>query len=106
MTFDERLAKYKAETDYFAVDLFKGGKDRPYETKHDLTWAEAKRIVARAKKNKHISRIDIVVEDWDEDDDFLYKEVESIEKEPCAWRCNLNDALNGGGLFDDPIEWR
>ena len=105
MTFDERLAKYKEETDYFAVDIFKGGRE-PYETKHDLTWAEAQKIVARAKKNKHISRIDIVVEDWDAEDDFLYKEVESIEKEPCAWKCNLDDVLTGGDMFSHPIEWK
>ena len=105
MTFDERLAKYKAETDYFAVDIFKGG-EMPYETKHDLTWAEAQKIVARAKKNKHISRIDIVVEDLDAEDDFLYKEVESIQKEPCAWACNVHDVLTGGDMFSHPIEWK
>lgn len=99
MIFEERLARYKKETDYFVVDIFKGA-DYPYETKHDLTWSEAQAIKRRAMKNEHISRIDIIVEDWDAEDDFLFKEVDSVIKEPFQWRIDLVD------FSKTPIAWK
>ena len=105
MTFKERLAKYKKESDYFMVDIYKGGPD-PYETKRDLTWSEARVIFNRAKKNDKISRADIVVEDWDANEndedyeDWLFYEVESVIKEPYQWKLHLD-------TFEmEPEKWR
>lgn len=89
-SFEERLNRYKKETDYFAVDIWKS-EDCVWETKHDLTWQEARAILNRAKKNNKIYRVDIVVEDWDADDDYLFKEVESLEKKAFQWRLHLDD---------------
>ena len=103
-SFDERLERYKKETDYFLVDIWKS-KDYVYETKHDLTWNQARAILNRAKKNEKIARVDILVEDWDQEDDYLFKEVESLIKVPFKW--SMSEYLNGeSGLFDNPIGWK
>ena len=104
MTFEQRLERYKKETDYFIVDIWKS-ETHVSETKHDLTWSQAKAILNRAKKNDKIYRVDIVVEDWDAEDDYLFKEVESLVKK--AYRWSLSEYLNGeGGLYDNPDAWR
>lgn len=112
MVFEERLKTYKKETDYFIADVWKGGSS-PYETKHDLTWPQAKAIMSRAKKNEKISRVEIWVGDWDmteEDEDYvdnLFACIEILEKEPFRW--SLAEYLQSGSkddLYRYPCAWR
>lgn len=86
-TFETRLRKYKKEDDYFLVDICKSGT---WETIHDLTWEEAKKIMASAKKNRKVETVDILVEDWDAEDEFLFKSVKHLEKTPSRWKINLD----------------
>lgn len=106
LTFSERVEFYKNEgCDFFIVDIFKGG-DLPYETKRDLDWSSAKRIIARAKANKSVSRVDLVVEDWGGNDDFFFKTLEQIDKTPIAWHTSLEELMNGTDTFQHPCMWK
>lgn len=108
--FEQRLKKYKKYDDYFIVDVYKGG-DEPWDTKRDLTWSEAKTVYNKAKKNDRVSRVEIWVFDWDQEDEETgersedYCEnffclVETLEKEPYAYRIDLP-------TFEmTPIKWR
>lgn len=82
MTFEERLENYKKDTDFFLVDILKDGA---WNTKHDLTWKEARAVFNRAKKNDYIECVNILVEDWEGEDDCLFKEVECLTKEAYRW---------------------
>ena len=115
MKFDERLKAYKKETDYFIADIWRSDPDRtePYETKHDLTWSDAKAIITRAKKNEKISRVEIWVEDWDQteqDEDYvdnLFALVDVLEKKPYKW--SLAEYLQSGDkddLYKYPNAWK
>lgn len=97
MTFEERLKYYKKYTDYFVADIHRADG---CETKHDLTWGDVMRIKSRASKNSKIRQVDILVEDWDGEDDWLFKDVESIEKEASKWMWHLDT-----GEMEE-IEWR
>lgn len=106
LSFDERIEFYKNEgCDFFIVDIYKGG-DLPFNTKRDLTWTEAKRIVARAKWNKSVSRIDLMVEDYGFLADGIYKVLEQIDKTPVAWHTSLAELMNGNDFLSHPYEWR
>lgn len=101
MSFEERLKKYKTEGGDFIVDVYKGGED-PWETIHDLTWSEARAKFNRAKKRHDVSRVDIVVEDWDnpDRDAWLFIEVESLVKTPFKYNLDLR-------TFEmTPIGWK
>ena len=115
MKFDQRLKAYKKTSDYFLVDIWKSDPDKscPYETKHDLTWPQARAIWNRAMKNEKISRVEIWVEDWDmtEDDedyvDNLFALVDVLEKKPCKW--SLAEYLSSGDkadLYKYPCGWK
>lgn len=88
MTFRERLKRYKAEEDFFVVDVYRGGVD-PYDTVHDLTYKQAKALQARELKKDEVSRCDVLVEDWDSEDDYLFKMVSNISKEPYRFNVDL-----------------
>jgi len=90
MTFKERLERYKREEDYFVADIYRCGAE-PYETIHDLTWQEVQKHIRKAKQNDKVSGIDVYVEDWDSDNETLFKRVCGFQKKAFRFTVNLRD---------------
>ena len=90
MTFKERLKRYKKEEDYFVVDIYKGGAE-PYETIHDLTWPDVQEHIRKAKRNDKVSGIEIYVEDWDSDNENLFKYVSGVQKKAIRFNVNIKE---------------
>lgn len=88
MALKQRIADYKSnEADYFIADIYKGGITP--EKHHDLTWKNIQQILKKAKHNEKVSRVEVWVEDWDGEDDDLFKYVQSMEKIPSKWVIDL-----------------
>lgn len=110
MLFAERLEHYKKKTDYFIADIFRN--ENPYycESKHDLTWSEAKRWLTRGTNDEKIYKVQIIVEDWDQEgqedevDDLFAFVCETPEKEACQWHTTIEGLLAGN--IGEPVRWR
>ena len=100
-SFAERLEHYKKEEDFFLIDVYKGA-ETPFETIHDLTWNEVKKYLRKAKRSDKISGIEVLVEDWYNEDegDNLFRHVCGVEKKPISWNVDLREKTM------EAIRWR